>query len=306
MEIEYGEPRRRGKVIVVLGVVMGILAGIAALYVVQRAQLEAASIGVQRVPIVVAGRDIGPRTPLLAQDLVVREVPIDDSNAVGTFSDPAAVVGLVTSVPVLSGQPILANMLAGQTSGGALGILGANETVAPDSPAWRAVAVTVPDDRAAGGLIEAGQTVDMIATVLITIPDRLADAGRYTTDRSSKLIYQDMMVLAKTTTTYVIKAEVGVAEEISHVQASGAASFTLLVRPTQDLRMVDASSLGTTTSEIIARYGLDLPEVYPPGAGPLPRPSATPVPISSPSASPSSPAGPTATPGSDASAAPGG
>ena len=226
MEMEYRDPSRRGKVIVVLGIVMGILAGAAALYVVQRAQLEAGATGVEHVPIVVAARDIAARTPIEAADLLVRQVPMDDSNASGTFSDPTAVNGLVTSVPILTGQPVLANMLAGGSSGGTIGILGPNETIAPDSPAWRAVAVTVPDERAAGGLIEAGQTVDMIATVLITLPERLVEAGRYTTDRSSKLIYQDMMVLAKTTTAYVIKAPIEIAEEISHFQASGAASFT--------------------------------------------------------------------------------
>ena len=130
------------------------------------------------------------------------------------------------------------------------------------------MAVTVPDERAAGGLIEAGHTVDMIATVLITLPERLVEAGRYTTDRSTKLIYQDMIVvLAKTTTAYVIKAPIEIAEEISHFQASGAASFTLLIRPSQDPGTVDAGSLGTTTSHIIRRYGLRIPEVFPPGAG---------------------------------------
>jgi Flp pilus assembly protein CpaB len=294
MEMEYRDPSRRGKVIVVLGIVMGILAGAAALYVVQRAQLEAGAAGVEHVPIVVAARDIAARTPIEAADLLVREVPMDDSNASGTFSDPTAVTGLVTSVPILTGQPVLANMLAGASGGGTIGILGPNETIAPDSPAWRAVAVTVPDERAAGGLIEAGQTVDMIATVLITLPERLVEAGRYTTDRSSKLIYQDMMVLAKTTTAYVIKAPIEIAEEISHFQASGAASFTLLIRPSQDLRLIDAGALGTTTSDIIRRYGLRIPEVFPPGAGPLPRPSTAP------STEPS----PTATPSADESASP--
>lgn len=289
MEMEYRDPSRRGKVIVVLGVLMGILAGAAALYVVQRAQLEAGSAGLQLVPIVVAVRDIPPRTPIAAADMVVRQVPMDNSNASGTFSEPGPIVGLITSVPVLANQPLLANMLAGQSSGGGtLGILAPNETVAPDLPAWRAVAVTIPEDRAAGGLIEAGQTVDMIATVLITLPESVIEAGRYTTDRSTKLVYQDMMVLAKTTTAYVIKAPIDVAEEISHFQASGAASFTLLVRPAQDLRTVDVTSLGTTTAEIIQRYGLDIPEVFPPGAGPLPRPTPT--------------AEPSTTPGPDASA----
>lgn len=72
----------------------------------------------------------------------------------------------------------------------------------------------------------------------------------------------------------MLKATIQVAEELGHLQASGAAGFTLLIRPAQDLRTIDLSAMGTTTTRIIARYGLPLPEVYPSGSGPLATPSA--------------------------------
>jgi Flp pilus assembly protein CpaB len=305
MEMEYRDPASRGKVIAVLGVVMGLIAGAVAFYVVQRAQAEAGAAGRQEVPLVVAARDIATRTAIVAEDMVVRNVPLDDSNAVGTYTDPSKLVGLIPSVPILNGQPIMSNMLAGQADGETIPILGPTETIGPESPFWRAVSVTVPDDRAAGGLIEAGQTVDMVATININLSEDVLDAGRYTSDRSTKVIYQDMLVIAKTPTAYVMKAPIGVAEELGHMQASGAASFTLLVRPTQDLRPVDANQLGTTTTELIERYGLDLPRVFPPGSGRLPAPQSSAAP-STPgvdsTAAPSS--APSATPGSDATAPP--
>ena len=288
MEMEYSDPGRRGRFIVVVGLILAVVAGTAAFFLIQQAQQQAGQGGLERQTIVVAARDIPARKQLEAADVTVREVPVDPTNAQGVYVDPVKVVGLITSVPILNGQPIYANLLAGQTVGTEFSILAPNETVGPDSPAWRAVAITVPDDRAAGGLIVAGQTVDVVATTQISIPAALVESGKYYADKSTKVIYQDMVILAKTATSYVVKATLPVAEEISHLEASGSATFSLLLRPDQDLRQIDATTLGTTTDRIIARYGFPLPEVYPPGNGPLPSlvPSPSPSPSPSPGVSP--------------------
>ena len=222
----------------------------------------------------------------------MRQVPLDDTNASGVYADPSKLVGLVAGTTILKGQPVYSNMLAGQTAGAAFSILGPTETVAPDSPAWRAVAITVPDDRAVGGLLEPGESVDVFVTSTVTIPADVAAAGKYFTDKSTKIVYQDMLILAKTSTSYILKASIPVAEEISHLQASGAAAFSLALRPAQDSRQVDTSTLGTTTTKIVARYGLPLPEWYGPGHAPVPAttppttPAASPAPSSAPGASP--------------------
>ena len=85
-----------------------------------------------------------------------------------------------------------------------------------------------------------------------------------------------MLILAKAGQFYILKAPIDVAEEISHLQASGTSSFSLALRPDADTRQVDASTLGTTTNEVIVRYGLPIPVVYPPFRGPLPTPAPTP------------------------------
>jgi hypothetical protein len=103
-------------------------------------------------------------------------------------------------------------------------------------------------------------------------------------------MYQNMIILAKGAGFYILRATMPIAEEIAHMQAAGNMTFSMVMRPEQDIRQVDATTLGETTNRIIAKYGLPVPEVYPPGNGPLPTPlptpSITPIPSVPPSGSP--------------------
>ena len=83
-------------------------------------------------------------------------------------------IGLMATVPILAGQPVYANMLATGTTANGIAILQPGETVGPDSEAWRAVSLTVPDDRAVGGLIQTGDIVDVFVTASVTVPDDLS------------------------------------------------------------------------------------------------------------------------------------
>jgi Flp pilus assembly protein CpaB len=288
MEIEYRDPSRRGKYIVALGLVLAVIAGAGAFVVISQARQQSGQAGLQMTTIVVAAKEIPNRKAISPDDLGVRQVPADDTTAQGVYSEPSKLIGLVAATTILKGQPVFANMLAGQSQGSQFSILGPTETVAPDSPAWRAVSITVPDDRAVGGLLQPGSAVDVFVTSTITVPADVAAAGKYFTDKSTKIVYQDMLILAKTPTAYVLRASIPVAEEISHLQASGAAAFSFALRPEQDLREVDPSTLGTTTTKIVARYGLPLPEWYGPGRAVTPAAVGSPSPGPSPTASPAS------------------
>lgn len=278
MEMEFNDNRSRGRFVIVMGLILAVIAGGAAFFLISQAQQQAAQSGATAT-IVVATRQIPARKPIEASDLAVREVPVDPTNAQGVFTDPTKVIGLVPGVTILEGQPVYANFLASQAQGGQFSILGPGETIAPDSEAWRAVSLTVPDDRAVGGLVRPGDTVDVFVTTTVSVPEALAEAGRFYTDKSTKITYQDLVVLAKSQTFYVMKVPASLAEEISHLQASGAAAFSLALRPPTDDRTVDASRLGETTNLIIQRYGLPIPVPFPPGAGapPTPKPSAAPT-----------------------------
>jgi Flp pilus assembly protein CpaB len=168
--------------------------------------------------------------------------------------------------------------------------------VAPDSEHWRAVSITGPDDLAVGGLLDAGQTVDVFVTTVVTVPPEVVATGEFYSDRSTKVTYQGMVILARREAFYVLRANLAVAEEIVHLQASGTAMFSLALRPAVDQRVADARGLGETTNRIIATYGLPIPEpIGQSGAGrPLPTPGPTPSPSPSPASSTSP--GPAASP----------
>jgi len=287
MEMEYKDTNRRGKAIVVLGLVLAIAAGGAAFYLISQAQQQAGQEDLQTVSVVVAARDIPARKPIEPDDLVVRDVPLDATNGKGIVSKPDELIGRVLAVTVFQDQLVTTNLIASSAGGGGFSILGPGETVAPDSEAWRAVSITMADPSAVAGLLQAGETIDVFATATVNVPQELIAEGRYYTDRSTKLTYQNVVILARSGTLYVIRASISVAEELAHLSAAGNVTFSAALRPELDVRLVDASHLGATTNLIITRYGLPIPEAYPARGGaiatlpplePSPLPSTSPTP----------------------------
>jgi Flp pilus assembly protein CpaB len=284
MEMEYHDDSKRRKVFIVLGVVLAVVAGGAAFYLVNQAQTAGSSAVVTR-QVVVAARDLPVRTVIEASDVTVRSVPEDPSVATA-YTTPDEVVGRITGAPVLFQQAFTPNLLASTTAGGGFSILGPDETISPDAPQWRAVAVYVPDERAVAGQIEVGQRVDLLVTTQINVlpvPEGVAGsagrggAGAESTgtgaatpseapiyaDKSTKVTYQYIPVLAKQDQLYIIKVDLNQAEEINHLAASGNAVFSMVLRPEGDDRTVDLTDYGETTNQIIEKYGLPIPEVYP-------------------------------------------
>jgi Flp pilus assembly protein CpaB len=290
MEMEYKDTNRRGKAIIVLGFILAVAAGGAAFFLINQAQQQAGQGEIQKVSVVVAARDIPARKPIEPDDLLVREVPLDATNGQGVVSAPDQLVGRVLAVTVLKDQLVTTNLIASSAGGGGFAILEPNETVGPDSPAWRAVSLTIADPQAVGGLLQAGETIDVFVTATVNVPQELLTEGVYYTDRSTKIIYQDLVILARSGSFYIVRATVDVVEEITHLQATGNVVFSAALRPEQDIRTVDASRLGATTNLIITKYGLPIPETYPAGGGPLatlPPIQASPSTSPEPSASPS-------------------
>ena len=287
MEMEYKDPSKRGKFIVVLGIVLALAAGGAAFFLINQAQQQAGQSGLQKVSVVVAVRPIAARKPVEADDVALREIPLDATNSAAiAITKLDDVLNHVLAVSVLQDQMLTTNMLASTSTGGQFSILEPGETVAPDSEAWRAVSLTVPDDRAVGGLLVPGMTVDVFTSATVNVPQDLLAVGKFYTDKSTKITYQNMVILARAGTFYVVKATLAIAEEISHLQASGNATFSLAMRPEADIRLMDASTLGETTNLLISKYGLPVPENFPPSKGPIPSAQPTPTPTATPSLAP--------------------
>lgn len=290
MEMEYKDSNRRGKFVIIVGVVLAVVAGATSFYLINQAQQTAGQGEVELVPIVVAAQVIPARTPILAAQLVVRQVPLDAATQVGTVKDPATLVGKVLAVPVAIGQPIYSTMIASASGQSGFTILGPDETVAPDSPMWRAISIIIPDDRAVAGLLVAGQTIDIFMTATISVPVTTEPLGLYYSDLVTKITYQDMVILARAGSQYILRTSLAVAEEINHLLAAGTVTFSAALRPDQDVRFVDVSQLGATTNRILEKYGLPFPAVYPAPSATIPPQPPLVFPTLPPTAPPATPA----------------
>jgi Flp pilus assembly protein CpaB len=269
----------------VAGLLLALCAGIGSYVLLSRAQQSAGSAAIPQVTVVVAARTIVAREPIVADDLKVRNVPMDSTNAQGTFQSVDQIVGRTSGVTILQNQLVTSNLFAFSAGTAAVAILDPGESITPDSPDWRAVSISVPDDRAVGGVLSAGEHVDIFVTTMINVGESVAQAGQLYGDKATKVAYQDVPILSKAGTFYVVKVTERVAEEIAHLQASGNSSFSFALRPDTDTRAVDATKLGATTNIIIQRYQLPVPQTFPqPGqavnVGPDPNlPPATPAPV---------------------------
>ena len=140
MEMEYKDPSKKGRWIVLLGVVLALVAGGLAFYMINNAKQQAGEGDIAYAEAVVAIRDIPARKPIESADIALRSnIPLDGTNAAGIVKSPADLVGRILAVEVKTGQLVTTNLLASTTAGGQFSILRPDETVAPDSEAWSAV-----------------------------------------------------------------------------------------------------------------------------------------------------------------------
>jgi Flp pilus assembly protein CpaB len=279
MEMEYKDNSRRGKFVIIAGVVLAVVAGAASFYLISQARSEAPD-DVTLIDVVVAAQAIPARTQIAPGAVVLAKVPLDEATQVGIATDPTRLVGQVLAVPVAIGQPIYLNMIASASGQSGFSILGPDETVAPDSPAWRAISITIPDERAVAGLLTTGQTIDIFMTATMAVPVTAEPVGVFYSDMVTKITYQDMVILGRAGSQYILKASMPVAEEINHMLATGTIAFSAALRPDQDIRFVDVTQLGATTNRILEKYGLPFPALYPAASATIPPlpPLATPTP----------------------------
>lgn len=273
MEMEFKDSSRRRTLVLVVGVLLAIAAGAAAFMLSSQGTEEPEAVFPTR-DVVVAADLIAARSTIDGLQLAIRPVPIDDTNA-SAFTLREEVQGQIAAIDILQFQPITPNMLASGTGVGQVEILKASETVAPDSPVLRAVSLTVPGERAVGGLVAPGQRVDLIATfpIAVTIaPD--PETGEVTTTdpetgepftfaegSSTKLMWLDVEILVRNedSDVYILRMDLQTAEEVAHAQNQGA-QFTMVLRPDTDTRDIDRSSYGETNDTLLTRYNFRVPE----------------------------------------------
>jgi len=227
--INLGDPYRQSRsrllsrVLLALGVLIAIAAG-AGTYFYSVAARTAPPIDVAMVDVLVATRNIEPRSALGASDLKIVQLPRDAAPA-NALHDANSATGMITTVALSANEPVLPTKIAQTGSEGHIAVLPPGATVA-NSVNFRAMSLNIPDANAAGGAIAAGDHVDILYTLVITDPKQ---------EFIGRIVIQDIPVLAKTITVYTLRVDVQTAERIAALQASGG-NLALLLRAPGDAR----------------------------------------------------------------------
>ena len=194
MEMEYKDPAKRGKFIVVVGIVLALVAGGAAFYLINQAQQQAGQGELQKTAVVVAIRAIPARKPVEAGDVDVRQVPIDGTNSRRIRDQDARGrhrAGAGRDGP--QGQMLTQNMLASSTT--------RRTVLDPRAGRVRRPRLRGVASRSDHGCRQSrsrrhdrspGMTVDVLMSATVNVPADVALRGRYYTDKSTKITYQNM------------------------------------------------------------------------------------------------------------------
>src|SRR5205807_6324820 len=98
-----------------LGIAMSVVAFLLVI-ILGTVVASRSNVGTVKTTVVVAASDIGRRSVIGPADLTT-EMLVTSAVPPGAVAAPAQLVGKVTQVPVLKGQPVITNLLADQGTG---------------------------------------------------------------------------------------------------------------------------------------------------------------------------------------------
>lgn len=285
MGMQFGSETRRRRILIALGLLLAVIAAVGAFTLVNRPPPPAAQV--PTTPVLVAVSAIPPRTAVLPGQIAVREIP-QTAVLPEALTDPSQATGRFTVVQIYAGQQLTPNLFLDE---GAVdfSILDPEETIEPNSPFWRAIAVTLAPDRAVGGL-HAGQFIDLIVTAGVDIqgigncvegegspapaspgtqPGPVGTPGVYCSGLTTKITFENMRILhvPPESDTYVLRVDLHQAEELTYMVDSTQDSespdytFTAVLRPDRDTRLIDRLGYGETGDRVIRQYRWVIPEI---------------------------------------------
>lgn len=222
------------RILLAVGVLIAVVAAVGTYFYATVARTAPPSEPM--VDVLVAARDIEPRSALGTNDVKVIQLPRDaaPSNA---LHDASGAAGMITTVGLSTNEPVLPSKIAQPGTEGRIAVFPPGSVV-NTSPLYRAMSLNIPDANAAGGAIAAGDHVDILYTLSITEATRNDFIGR--------IVIQDVPVLAKTITVYTLRVDTTTAERIAALQASGG-SLQLLLRAPGDTRPAGTAGASFTT-----------------------------------------------------------
>jgi len=270
VELEYSDRNsRRSKVYIAVGIVVALLVAATVFIALQASGLTDQG-EVEMRQVVVAAGEIPGRKAIEETDVVMRSVPVDPVNDLA-FDSLDQVLGRIVAVPVSPGQLLTPNLLASTEEGATFAILPPGEEFDPSMPDLRAVSMTVPDDRAVGGTLQPGQPVDLIATLTVTplgepgAPPVEGEEEETPEDAaapqvagpSTKTTLQQLDILVRNGSLYILRTDLATAEKITELQAAGA-QFTFVLRADADDRTAETE--GSTLDRLLEEYEFPVPE----------------------------------------------
>ena len=252
--------RRRARLVLIVGILIAVLAGVMT-YVVSSGSKSDAPPPVATTDVLVAARDLPARSALTLADVKVQKYPVTLA-PVAALAKPEDVIGKIVQQSLSAGEPILPGKFA---AAGAASFTvfplnaqpPAGQPIPPGTPDYRAMSITVADALAAGGAIQVGDIVDVLFTFNLD-PSKFFtgnDQNRLP-DFSSKIVLQNVPILARTLSVYTIRTDAQTAEQIAYLTAAGG-TMNFLLRAGQDQRQ--AATSGVTFGPAFRRFNFPVP-----------------------------------------------
>ncbi len=262
--------KRRARLILIVGFLLALLAAVGTFVVASSGQSGAPPV-TPTTEVLVAARDIPPKTQLAAADLKAIKINSDAVPVAALRAERQAdVVGKVVTVPIQAGEFILAGKF-GTTAGATFTVFPPNVTaeigqaIPAGTPNYRAMSISVPDQFAVGGAIQVGDIVDIMYTLALdpvkyfrAQPGITVGSPQDTrlTDFSVKIILEKVPVIARALTVYTIRTDAATAERLAYLTASGAVLQMLLRAPADDRA---ARTEGATFEPVQQTFGFRVP-----------------------------------------------
>jgi Flp pilus assembly protein CpaB len=252
--------RRRARLILIVGVALALVAGVGTFVYASGAKSDQ-PVAVPTVAVLVAAREIPAKTTLTTADVKLQEFNLDAKPA-AAMSDAGEALGKITVQSISVGEPILPSKFSDPKLPGFVvmpaSFIGPDGAPVVNSPNFRAMSITVPDQNAVGGTILAGDVVDMVFTLQFDPQTKLRNpTPQQTTDFSAKIILERLPILARLAAVYTIRVDAVTAERIAYLQSSGG-QIAFLLRAPKDERA--SGSTGATFGDIYTNFRVKIPE----------------------------------------------
>lgn len=261
------DPKRRARLILIVGILLALGAGAGTFFVISSSQQAQPPPVLPTTDILVAIRDIPARTQLAAADVRVAKVNVEVAPPTA-LKTPEEAIGKVLTQAVSINEPILPTKFAAADR--AFTVFPPNETFAPDSPAYRIMTITVPDNFAVGGILVAGDVVDVmyvfpfdpLAKLDIEVPAEgevvaPEDEPKEFADTVAKIILGPVPILSRDAAVYTIRVDTTLAERLAYIQAAGGTLQMLLRAPGDDRA---ATTTGATFGSVYQTFRFPIPE----------------------------------------------